>query len=120
MAEVMAAIEDMVGEGLPPRIENSRPLAPRDRQLPDLEGLPPGLRLVLREIDRAWRPARNVARSVDDEPTAAVRGRPVAARRSMVLIGGTAAGAEDALEARGLWKDRSRTKRTPGDRVIRA
>src|SRR5262249_19077289 len=50
---VMGAGEDIVGGGVPPSSREIRDLLlPVVNDLPDLDDLPPGFRLVLREIDR--------------------------------------------------------------------
>jgi hypothetical protein len=88
---VIEAVEAMIGEGVPPSHREIRGLlVPLIDILPDRDDLPPGFRLVLREIDRflATRTPSSEA-GIAQAPTAEVR---EAARllggRSLVLIGG--------------------------------
>ena len=88
---VITAVEEMVSSGVPPSDRHVRDLLlPFVDDLPAVEGLPPGFRLVLREIDRylATRTPRSVAAPAP-EPTAEVReAARLLSGRSVVLIGG--------------------------------
>ena len=90
-AAIMSAVDELVEEGIPPSNREIRELLlPLIDDMPDRDDLPPGFRLVLREIDRflAIRslPARS---SVSHEPTAEVKEvARLLAGRSVVLIGG--------------------------------
>jgi hypothetical protein len=98
---VVSAVEDVVGECIPPSSREVRDLLlPHIDDLPDGAELPPGFRLVLREIDRylATRMPRPAAATAP-EPTAEVA---EAARllegKSVLLIGGIRRpGAQQAL-----------------------
>lgn len=88
---IMSAVDKLVEEGIPPSNREIRELLlPLIDDIPDRDDLPPGFRLVLKEIDRflAIRslPARS---SVSHEPTAEVREvARLLAGRSVLLIGG--------------------------------
>ena len=89
---VIAVVEEIVGKGVPPSNRELRDLLlPVIDELPDLDDLPQGFRLVLREIDRFL--ATHAGRTEADaapEPTAEVK---EAARlltgKSVALIGGS-------------------------------
>ena len=87
---VVAAVEEIVGEGVPPSSREVRDLLlPHVDDLPEGDELPPAFRLVLREIDRylATRTPREAA--TVPEPTAEVRAvARLLSGRSVVLIGG--------------------------------
>ncbi len=88
---VLTAVEEVVGSGVPPSDRHVRDLLLRFiDDLPAVEELPPGFRLVLREIDRylATRTPRSAAATAP-EPTAEVReAARLLSGRSVVLIGG--------------------------------
>jgi hypothetical protein len=88
---VVTAVEDLVGEGVPPSSREVRGLLlPHIDELPVGDGLPPGFRFVLRGIDRylATRAPRPSA-ATGPEPTAEVReGDRLLSGRSVMLIGG--------------------------------
>jgi hypothetical protein len=90
--EVIRDVEELVSNGLPPSNRQIRELLlPAINELPDSADLPPGFRLVLREIDRFLATAAAPAESsTQPEPAAEVK---QAARllggRSVVLIGGS-------------------------------
>jgi len=88
---IMSAVDKLVEEGIPPSNREIRELLlPVIDDIPERDDLPPGFRLVLREIDRflAIRslPAKS---SVSHEPTAEVKEvARLLAGRSVLLIGG--------------------------------
>jgi hypothetical protein len=88
---VIEAVEGIVSHGVPPSNRAIRELLlPLINELPDLEDMPTGFRLVLREIDRFLATRSSPAESQGShEPTADVK---TAARllggKSVVLIGG--------------------------------
>jgi hypothetical protein len=89
--ELIKTIDEMVGEGIAPSNSEIRELLlPVIDELPDRDELPPGFRLVLREIDRflANRTPSSVAAAAP-EPTAEVKeAKRLLEGRSAVLIGG--------------------------------
>src|SRR5690606_1470755 len=88
---LVEAVDEMVAEGLPPSNKVIRDLLmPVLDDLPDRDDLPPGLRLVLREIDRTLATVANggeavVAHEPTDEVKEAAR---LLSGRTVVLIGG--------------------------------
>jgi hypothetical protein len=88
---VIEAVEEVVAGGVPPSSRGVRELLlPVIDGLPEGADLPPGFRLVLREIDRylATRPPRSVETTAP-EPTVEVReAARLLSGRSAVLIGG--------------------------------
>ena len=88
---IIAAVEDILGEGVPPSSREIRELLlPVVNDLPDLDAIPPGFRLVLREIDRFL-----ATHTLTEEPpiphAPAAEVKEVArllSGRSIVLIGG--------------------------------
>jgi hypothetical protein len=102
---VVDAVEEMVGDGLPPSNREVRDLLlPVIDDLPDRDDLPPGFLLVLREIDRFL-----ATRAPDSNATASAAPPPEvkeAARLldggSVVLIGGARRREAQASLRRGL------------------
>jgi hypothetical protein len=89
--EVIGAVDEMVGDGVPPSHREVRDLLlPVIDDLPDRGDLPPGFRLVLREIDRSLATtATNPEATSAHEPTAEVKeSARLLKGRSVVLIGG--------------------------------
>jgi hypothetical protein len=88
---IVSAVEQLVVEGTPPSSREIRDsLLPILDDLPEMEDLPAGFRLVLREIDRylATR-SSGLVEVASTEPTAEVRGAAELLKgRSAVLIGG--------------------------------
>jgi hypothetical protein len=89
--ELIKTIDEMVSDGIAPSNSEIRELLlPVVDELPDGDELPPGFRLVLREVDRylATRPP-SPATAAAPEPTAEVKAaRRLLEGRSAVLIGG--------------------------------
>jgi len=89
--EVVRAVDELVGGGVPPRDRDIRGLLlPVLDALPDRDDFPDGFRLVLREIDHylATRKPRSDA-TIPHEPTAEVKeARRLLGGRGVVLIGG--------------------------------
>jgi hypothetical protein len=88
---IMNAVDKLVEEGVPPSNREIRELLlPVIDDIPDRDDLPPGFRLVLREIDR-FLAVRSLPpkSSVAHEPTAEVKAvARLLAGRSVLLIGG--------------------------------
>jgi hypothetical protein len=88
---IVTAVAELVGEGTPPSSREVRELLlPLLDELPEVGDLPPGLRLVLREIDRylATRPSPTT-RVAPQEPTGSVlEAARLLSGRSAVLISG--------------------------------
>lgn len=88
---IITLAEEAIGEGLPPSNREIRELLlPFVDAIPDREDLPPGFRLVLREIDRylATRPGPSQPPSKETTPTEIKEAARLLAGRSVVLIGG--------------------------------
>jgi hypothetical protein len=88
---VIEAVEEIVGGGVPPSSREVRGLLlPHIDDLPEGADLPPGSRLVLREIDRYLATRPNAAAPAPSQaPTAEVReAARLLSGRSVVLIGG--------------------------------
>jgi hypothetical protein len=89
---VIEVVEDMLRNGIPPSNREIRELLlPAIDELPDMDDMPPGFRLVLREIDRFLATHSGSTRaSATPEPTAEVKeAARLLAGKSVVLIGGT-------------------------------
>ena len=97
----MTAVEDVVAEGVPPSSREVRDLLlPRIDDLPDGAELPPGFRLVLREIDRylATRTPRPVAATAPEPSPEVAEAARLLGGKSVLLIGGLRRpGAQQAL-----------------------
>ena len=89
---VIEVVEEIVGKGVPPSNREVRELLlPVIDEIPDLDDLPQGFRLVLREIDRflATHSSRTEADAAP-EPTAEVKeAARLLAGKSVALIGGS-------------------------------
>jgi hypothetical protein len=88
---VIEAVEEMVGEGVPPNSRELRELLlPVIDDLPDRDDLSPGFRLVLREIDHflATRPPSPKATGVHGRASEVEEAARLLGGRSVVLIGG--------------------------------
>jgi hypothetical protein len=89
---VIEAVDQMVSEGMPPSNRSIRDLLlPLINELPDAGDLPPGFRLVLREIDRFLaRRSSSAEAPVSRQPTPDMQevARSLAGK-SVVLIGGS-------------------------------
>ncbi len=88
---VIDAVEEMVGDGVPPSNREIRDLLlPVVDDLPDRDDLPPGFRLVLREIDRflATRMFASKAAPSYVPPPEVKEAARLLEGRSVVLIGG--------------------------------
>ena len=89
---VIDVVEDLLGKGVPPSSREIRELLlPTIDELPDMDDMPPGFRLVLREIDRFLATHSGLTkRPAAPEPTAEVKeAARLLAGKSVVLIGGT-------------------------------
>jgi hypothetical protein len=88
---IFDVLDELINEGAPPSSREIRELlVPLVDELPEAEDLPPGCRLVLREIDRflATRP-KPEAPATPEEPTKSIReAARLLSGRSAVLIGG--------------------------------
>ena len=85
-------VEELLGKGLPPSNREVRELLlPVIDELPGLEDLPAGFRLVLREIDRFLATHTGLTKaSAAPEPTAEVKeAARLLAGKSLLLIGGS-------------------------------
>lgn len=88
---IVTDVEEAIDEGLPPSNREVRELlSPIVDDLPDRDDLPPGFRMVLREIDRylATRPAPKSATTREAPPADVREVARLLAGRSVVLIGG--------------------------------
>jgi hypothetical protein len=88
---ILLVVEELIGEGTPPSSREVRDLLlPLLDHLPEVAGVPPGCRLVLREIDRYLATRHTPAAPVTSQnPTASVReAARLLSGRSIVLIGG--------------------------------
>jgi hypothetical protein len=88
---ILMVVEDLIHEGTPPSSREIRELLlPLLDELPELEDVPPGFGLVLREIDRYQATRQTTpARVTSQQPTAEVQEvARLLAGRSIVLIGG--------------------------------
>src|SRR5262249_53971094 len=89
---LIAAVEDILGEGVPPSSREVRELLlPVVNGLPDFDDLPPGFRLVLREIDR-FLASHDPGGESPNAPAPAAEVQEVArllSGRSIALIGGS-------------------------------
>jgi len=88
---VVQAVEDIVDAGIPPSNRELRDLLlPVIDELPDQDGLPPGFRLVTREVDRylARRQYTLTAAALPIPTEEVQQAARVLAGRSVVLIGG--------------------------------
>lgn len=99
---VVSAVEDLVGEGLPPSSREIRELLlPLLDELPEPETPSPGFRRVLREIDRylSTRPTSPTHATARGPAGAVQEAARLLSGRSVVLIGGLRhAGAQQALK----------------------
>jgi hypothetical protein len=99
---VITAIDDILKAGVPPSNRTLRELLlPVINELPDIGPIPPGFRLVLREIDRflATRPS-TAESSVSDEPTPEVKAvaRLLGGKKAVLIGGSRRRPAQAALE----------------------
>ena len=88
---IIVVVEGLIGEGTPPsRREVRELLLPFLDELPEAEEMPPGFRLVLREIDGYLATRHTLAAPATSQgPTAPVReAARLLSGRSVVLIGG--------------------------------
>ena len=88
---IITVVEELIGEGTPPSSREVRELLlPLLDDLPETEEMPPGSRLVLREIDRYLATRHTPAAPATSQgPTAPVReAARLLSGRSIVLIGG--------------------------------
>jgi hypothetical protein len=88
---IMIVVEELIGEGTPPSSRAIRePLLPLLDDLPEVEDISPGFRIVQREIDRYLATRHTpAALATSQEPTASVReAARLLSGRSLVLIGG--------------------------------
>ncbi|MDR3617716.1 MAG: hypothetical protein P4L85_00055 [Paludisphaera borealis] len=88
---IFNVVEELIGEGAPPSSREVRELLlPLLDDLPEAEEVPPGSRLVLREIDRYLATRHTPAASATSQgPSASVReAARLLSGRSVVLIGG--------------------------------
>jgi hypothetical protein len=88
---IFIVLEELIGEGTPPSSREVRELLlPLLDDLPQLEDMPPGSRLVLREIDRflATRPTPAIPVTSQEEATSVREAARLLSGRSIVLIGG--------------------------------
>jgi hypothetical protein len=88
---IFIVLEELIGEGTPPSSREVRELLlPLLDDLPRLEDMPPGSRLVLREIDRflATRPTPAIPVTSQEEATSVREAARLLSGRSIVLIGG--------------------------------
>ena len=89
---VIEVVEELLGKGVPPSNRELRELLlPAIDEIPELEDMPQGFRLVLREIDRFLATHSGSTRaSATPEPTAEVKeAARLLAGKSAVLIGGS-------------------------------
>jgi hypothetical protein len=89
---VIEVVEELLGKGVPPSNREIRELLlPVIDEIPDLEDMPPGFRLVLREIDRFLSTHSGLTRAAAaPEPTAEVKeAARLLAGKSAVMIGGS-------------------------------
>ena len=88
---ILMVVEELIGDGMPPSNREVRDLLlPLLDDLPEVVDMPPGCRLVLREIDRYLATRHTPTAPVTShEPTAPARGAArLLSGRSVVLIGG--------------------------------
>jgi hypothetical protein len=88
---VVPAVEEVVGVGVPPSSREVRDLLlPHIDDLPEGDELPPGFRLVLREIDRylATRMPRSAAATAPEPSTEVAEAARLLQGKSVLLIGG--------------------------------
>ncbi len=89
---VIEVVEDLLGKGVPPSNREIRELLlPSIEDIPDMDDMPPGFRLVLREIDRFLSThSVSTKSSAAPEPTAEVKeAARLLAGKSAVMIGGS-------------------------------